>query len=231
MINPGIYTGIFLLYSGYMLEIIPAIIAKNFQELREKIKLVDPYVDWVHVDIMDGKFVQNRTWNNPEELSTFETPLFFEAHLMTEDPKGDAVKWIKAGIKRLIFHIEATNEPQNIIDACHEKSVEAGIAINPETPLAAINNVMQSDPVTLPDMVLVMGVTPGFGGQEFKPEIIPKIRKLRKLHPNLTIGVDGGMNPKTAKLAFEAGANIIVAGSYILGSKDIEKAINELENL
>jgi ribulose-phosphate 3-epimerase len=172
---------------------------------------------------MDGKFVPNTTWNSPEELEELQVSV--EAHLMILEPEKYAEKWIDAGVKRVIFHIEATHDPNTVIGLCRKLQVDVGIAINPETDLSVIQPIDE-----LVDTVLVMGVTPGFGGQEFKPEVINKIKSLRKANPHLTIGVDGGMNEDTAKEAVEAGANIIVAGSYIFGSNNIEKAIKELKN-
>lgn len=210
-----------------MPEVIPAIIAKNFEEVKEKIKLVEPYVKWVQLDIMDGKFVPNVTWNSPEDLRGEEFKVSLEVHLMIEEPEKYAEKWIDAGAKRIIFHIEATSEPQRIIHVCCEKDVEVGVAINPETSIEVLE-VLKLDFNNI-DIVLVLGVFPGFGGQEFKPEVLPKIRALRKMYPDLTIGVDGGMNPETARQVVQAGANIIVAGSYVFGSKNTEKAIEELK--
>lgn len=219
-----------------MVEIIPAIISKSFEDLKEKIKLVEPYVKWVQIDIMDGKFVPNTSWNRPEELASLKSEVFFEAHLMISEPEKHVEKWIDAGIKRIIFHIEATLNPYAIIQKCRKGKVEVGVAINPETPIEGIESLLKSDfnssvevrlqqPI---DMVLVMGVTPGFGGQEFKREVLEKIKALRRSRPHLTIEVDGGMNPATAKKAVEAGANVIVAGSYIFNSADVEKVIEEL---
>ncbi len=207
-----------------MLEVIPAIIAKSFEEVKEKIRRVEPYVKWVQLDIMDGKFVPNETWNNPEDLAQESFGVSLEAHLMINEPEKYAKDWIDAGIKRIIFHIEAMSNPQSIIHLCREKGVEVGIAINPETSTNSLDLRRLQ-----PNLILVLGVTPGFGGQAFKPEVLPKIKALRKLYPNITIGVDGGMNRETAQAATEAGANIIVAGSYIFGSKDIGGAIGALK--
>lgn len=220
-----------------MTEVIPAIIAENFNELKKKIKLVQPYVRWVQLDIMDGKFVPNIIWNNPEDLllTSPSPPMVIggegpslEAHLMIQEPEKHVESWINAGVKRIIFHIEAVKVPGDVVKICREKGVEVGIAINPETSVEELTGRI---PVNSLDMILVMGVTPGAGGQEFNPEVLLKIRALRKSYPNLTMGVDGGMNQKTAKQVVEAGANVIVAGSYIFGSKDIQRAISELRSV
>lgn len=213
-----------------MPEIIPAIIAKNFEEVKKKIKLVEPYVKWVQLDIMDGKFVPNVTWNNPADLRNESFEINLEAHLMISEPEKYIESWITAGIKRIIFHIEAASKPEEIIKMCREKGVQAGVAMNPETPYQSLcSGTGQTPLIELVDMVLVLGVSPGFGGQKFKPEVISKIQALREANPHLTIGVDGGMNPETAKLVIDAGANVIVAGSYIYESENIEKAIDELK--
>jgi len=208
------------------IEIIPAIIAKNFKELKEKIEIVETYVRWVQLDIMDGNFVPNFTWNKPEELKYYDPGVFLEAHLMVSQPERYVERWIEGGIKRVIFHIEATSDPHAVIQKCRDKHVEVGVAINPDTGIEQIKPMDE-----LVDMVLVLGVTPGFGGQKFKPEVLEKIKALRKRNPHLTIEVDGGMNPKTAKKVTEAGASMLVAGSYIFGSDDIKKAIDELKNV
>jgi len=212
------------------IEVIPAIIAKDFKELKEKVDRVGPYVRWVQLDIMDGNFVPNFTWNKPSDLKYYDPGVLLEAHLMVSEPEKYVEGWIDAGIKRIIFHIEATSDPQAVIQICREKKIEVGVAINPETPQSLLSLVAGQAPllIKLVDMVLVLGVIPGFGGQKFKPEVLPKIKALRRLNPHLTIEVDGGMNPHTAKQAVEAGANVIVAGSYIFTSEDIEKAIDKI---
>ncbi len=213
------------MYTGHMsVEIIPAIIAKNFKELKEKIEIVEQYVRWVQLDIMDGNFVPNFTWNKPAELKYYDPGVFLEAHLMISEPEKYVGDWIDAGVKRIIFHIEATSDPHAIIQICRNKKIDVGVAINPETDIEQIGAIDE-----LVDMILILGVTPGFGGQKFKSSIVSKIKALRKRNPHLTIGVDGGMNPKTAKQAIEAGANVIVAGSYIFESEDVEKAVDKIK--
>ena len=209
-----------------MTEIIPAIIAKDFKELKDKVEIVEPYVTWVHVDVMDGNFVPNFTWNKPSDLKYYDPGVFFGAHLMISEPEKYVGDWIDAGVKRIIFHIEATSDPHAVIQICRNRKVDVGVAINPTTSLEVVKPLDE-----LVDMILVMGNTPGFGGRKFMPSILERIKALRKRNPHLTIGVDIGMNPRTAKKAVEAGANVIVAGTYILGSTDIQKAVDELKNV
>ena len=207
-----------------MAELIPAIIAKNFKEVKDMVSRVEGRVKWVHVDVMDGKFVPNITWNNPSDLEKYKPDVFFEAHLMISEPEKDVEKWIDAGIKRIIFHFEATSSHHEIIQICREKKTEVAIAINPETDIEVLNPFDE-----LVNMVLFLGVSPGFGGQKFKPSVVRKIRALHARNPHLTISVDGGMNPQTAKKAVDAGASVVVAGSYIYQSGNVEKAIDEMK--
>lgn len=213
-----------------MIEIIPAIIAKNFTELKEKVLLVEPHVKWVQLDVMDGNFVPNFTWNTPSDLKYYDPGVFMEAHLMISEPEKHIASWLDSGVKRIIFHIEATSSPYAVIKACREKHIDVGVAINPETPQSSLSLAAgQADLQELVDMVLVLGVTPGFGGQKFKPEVIKKIKELRKNNPNILIEVDGGMNLNTAKKVVQAGANAIAVGSYILESDNIAKAVEEIK--
>lgn len=145
---------------------------------------------------------------------------------MILNPEKHAKEWILAGVKRIIFHIEAAKNPRALIGLCRKMRVDVGIAVSPKTRVGKIKDLLE-----MVDMVLVLGVTPGFAGQRFKPSVLSKIHKLRKASPYLTIGVDGGMVPETARKAVEAGANVIVAGSYIFGSNNIKGAIEELKNV
>ena len=207
-----------------MIEIIPAIIAKDFQELEEKIRKVEPYVDWVQLDIMDGRFVDNLTWHNPRELKNLRTNLNLEAHLMIENPEESIDEWIESGIKRIIFHYEATQQPKEIIEKIKKAGLGAGLAINPETPAEVVDDLIGQV-----DLILAMSVFPGSGGQEFLEETLEKIKRLREKYSKIKIEVDGGINPETAKKTVEAGADILVSGSYIFESEDIKRAIDELK--
>lgn len=212
------------------MEVIPAIIAKDFAELKEKVKQVESYAKWVQLDIMDGDFVPNTTWNKAQDLEGADFSVFLEAHLMISNPGNHINKWLGAGIKRIIVHIEAIgNEPQHtikeLVERCHKKGAEFGIALSPETPASVVDSFGE-----ILDLVLVLGVNPGFGGQEFRKEVLPKISELKKKYPLLKIGVDGGVNAEIGKECAEAGADILVAGSYIFKSGDIKGAIEKLEN-
>jgi len=214
-----------------MVKIIPAIIAQNFQELKEKIKKLEPYVDWVQLDIMDGQFVGNSTWpyaesgqGAPAELKNLKTKLNLEAHLMVEKPEEVIEKWIDSGVKRIIFHYEATARQKEIIGRIKKSGLEVGLALNPETPIKVLAQYISEI-----DLVLVMTVEPGKGGQELLPEMLAKIRELRQKYPEVKIEADGGINPSTAPEIVLAGAALLAVGSAIFDSEDIGETINRLK--
>ncbi len=207
-----------------MIEIIPAIIAKDFNELKEKIEKVEPYVDWVQLDVMDGKFVNNSTWNNPGELKGLETNLKLEAHLMIESPEQIINQWIESGVKRIIFHYGSTDKHGEILDKIREKGLEAGMAINPGMPIETIESF-----VPKLDLILVMTVEPGKGGQELISDTLAKVKRLQDIYPDKKIQVDGGVNLENAKELIGTGADILIVGSAIFKSDNIKETINQLK--
>jgi len=208
-----------------MIEIIPAIIPKFFQEIEEKIKLVEPYVDWVQLDVMDGKFVNNSTWTNPNDLKSLNTNLNLEVHLMINNPEEAIDDWIESGVKRIIIHYESTDKHKEIIEKVKRAGLEIGLAINPETSIEVIDEFYKDI-----DLVLIMSVNPGFGNQDFLNESVDKIRQLRERYKNVNIEVDGGVNLETAPNVIKAGANILISGSAIFKSNNIEETIKQLKN-
>ncbi len=206
-----------------MIEIIPAIIASDFKELEEKIKLVEPYVEWAQLDVMDGRFVDNYTWNNPQDLRKLETKIKLEAHLMIINPENALANWIKSGVKRIILHCEAVADAKEAIKRIKEAGLGVGLAINPKTPFEVVEPYLPRL-----DLVLVMTVEPGRGGQELIEDTLAKIKRLRENYPNVKIEVDGGINPKTAPKVVQAGANILVSGSAVFYNNKIEENINQL---
>ncbi len=209
-----------------MIQIIPAIIAKNFQELNEKIKKIEPYVEWAQLDVMDGKFVNNKTWNSPYNLKDLETNLNLEVHLMIDDPEEVIDDWINSGVKRIIFHYEATDKHEEILRKIKEARLETGIALNPETSI----NILD-DFINQLDLILIMTVNPGFGEQRFLNESVDKIKQLREKYKSVNLEVDGGINLKTAPEVIKAGVNILAVGSAIFKSNNIEETIRELKNI
>ncbi len=215
----------------FMVEIIPAIIAKDFEDLEKKIKLVEPYVQTVQLDVMDGIFIPNKTWNKPRELEKLKTNLFLEAHLMVAEPERVTDEWLASKVKRIILHWEAIKEIfnlqfsiYNLIEQIHNGGKEFGVALNLETPISVLDNF-----INYIDMVLMMSVKPGRGGQEFEESVIPKIIALRQKYPSVKIEVDGGIDLENIKKLAEAGANFLAVGSAIFESKNIGRTIEELK--
>lgn len=204
------------------IKIAPSILSADFGKLNEEIASVEPYVDLLHVDVMDGHFVPNITIGAPV-VKCIKSKLPLDLHLMIEHPERYVEDFVKAGAASITVHQEACRHLHRVIQQIKSQGVKAAVSINPATPLEMIEEVL--DDV---DMVLIMSVNPGFGGQKFIEGALGKIAELRKLKPNLDIEVDGGINAETAKKCVEAGANILVAGSYIFGAKDRQQAIQSL---
>lgn len=204
------------------INIAPSILSADFGKLNEEIASVEPYVDMLHVDVMDGHFVPNITIG-PPVVACIRTKLPLDLHLMIENPERYVEDFVKAGASSITVHQEACKHLHRVIQQIKSLGVKAAVSINPATPLEMIEEVL--DDV---DMVLVMSVNPGFGGQKFIDHVLAKVRELRKLKPDLDIQIDGGVNAETAKQCIEAGANILVAGSYIFGAKDRKAAIDSL---
>lgn len=210
--------------------IAPSILSADFSKLGEEIKKVEKAgADMIHIDVMDGHFVPNITIG-PLVVKAVRkiTKLPLDVHLMIEKPEQYFEVFAKAGADIISFHVEASSNLVSSIQYLKKLGVKPAIAINPATPVESVFSVL--DKVA---MVLIMSVNPGFEGQKFMPEVLGKIRRLkaesRTQNTGLDIEVDGGINPKTAKLVKEAGANVLVAGSAIFYSKDYKKAIRELK--
>lgn len=207
-------------------EIIPTILVKTFDEVKEKIKLVENYVDWVQLDIMDGIFVENKTWDNSNNLKDFKTRVKLEAHLMVDKPEKIIDNWLEV-VDRIIIHQESSENIQEIIEKVHKNKKEIGIALNPETHPTAIKQFLNDI-----DLILLMSVQPGKGGQEFKDWILEKADFLRQKGFKGNIEIDGGINETNIGQALERGINLFCVGTYIYQNNNIEQAIKKLkENL
>lgn len=210
------------------IKIAPSILAADFGNLAEEVKRVEEAgAQFLHIDVMDGHFVPNITIG-PLIVKALKkrTELPLDVHLMIEDPQKFIPAFADAGSDIISVHVEALNNSKLKDTVLQIKSfgVKAGVALNPPTPLSAIENILKRV-----DIVVVMSVNPGFAGQEFIPEVLPKISELKaKIEEGVEIEVDGGINDKNAKGVVKTGADILVAGSYIFKSENIGRAIRRL---
>lgn len=208
-----------------MVEIIPSVNVRTFEEVQERIKKVEPYVKWCHLDVTDGIFSKHFTWHDPEDLPLLDTGLNIEVHLMVSEPEKVVERWLVKPVKRVIVHLEAVKDLDLIIKKCREAEIEIGLAINPETFWGRLEPYLGKV-----DMAQTLAVHPGPSGQEVDwPEMLGKIRHIRESCPGCSIEVDGGIYPHTYKEAVLAGADILVSGGFIFDSPDIKSAIEALQ--
>lgn len=216
-----------------MIKVAPSILAANFNNLFDEVKSVES-ADYLHIDVMDGHFVPNISLGTCvyKGLKN-KVDLVFDVHLMISDPKKYALDFIKAGADILTFHYEALNnieEIDNLINFIHDNNTKVGVSIKPNTKVEVLDSILEKL-----DLVLVMSVEPGFGGQSFIPNALDKISYLKDMKNkngyNYEIEVDGGINKETSKLCVDAGVDVLVAGTYIYNNKDREKLIKEMQNL
>ena len=235
-----------------MIEVIPAILPENIEEIREKMSLVNGLVNIVQVDVCDGKFVPNTSWPYKNDDGSFEKiieeeegfpfwdSLDFEADLMVENPEEIVREWINAGAKRLILHVESSSDIHGLLEKLRNEygysgdnplSVDIGLALDVKTPNEAVYEFLgpQANGKYLVDFVQFMGIDHvGFQGEAFDEKVLDKIKELRNNFPEMTISVDGGINLENAYEVVEAGANRLISGSAIFESGDIPGVIEEL---
>ena len=211
------------------IKIAPSILSADFSRLGEEVrKAEEAGADIIHLDIMDGHFVPNLTFG-PIIVKAIRdyTKLPFYVHLMVERPEDYIERVIEAGGDLVIVHVEACTHLQKVLSMIRDLGARSGVALNPATPLTTIEYVLDDL-----DLILIMSVNPGFGGQEFIPSVLPKIRRARrrvvKRGLEMEIAVDGGVNVETAPKVVEAGADVLVAGTAVFGKPNLKKAIQEL---
>ncbi|MBR5849910.1 MAG: ribulose-phosphate 3-epimerase [Alistipes sp.] len=209
--------------------IAPSILAADFGHLERDVEMINRSdAEWVHVDVMDGVFVPNISFGFPvlrAVRSVAKKPL--DVHLMITDPERYIARFAHEGADWITFHVEATSDPLHCAQLIRESGARVGVSIKPKTPVEVLRPLLSQV-----DMVLVMSVEPGFGGQQFIVESLDRIRAVRlmaeELNPELLIEVDGGISSENAHLLYEAGANVLVAGSSVFRASSPEEEIRKM---
>lgn len=215
-----------------MLKLSPSVLAADFSDLRSEIQKVESAeCDMLHLDVMDGMFVPNISFGMPVIAALRpHSKLLFDVHLMIEDPIRYIKDFVKAGADSITFHYESCNDQKAVIEEIRKYGVRVGISIKPQTPAFVLEPLLPSV-----DMVLVMTVEPGFGGQKLIPDTLSTVRQVKDMaafmKAPIDIQVDGGITPENAHLAVEAGANVLVAGSAIFRAEDVKEAVRRFKEL
>jgi ribulose-phosphate 3-epimerase len=206
------------------MKVVPAVLTDKSDELRMMLEKAK-FCELLHIDIMDGRFVPTKSIT-ANDLSSCKTTIPMEAHLMVENPEKHIKPFKEAGVIRFIFHFEATDRQEEAIEKIKDDGLEAGLAINPDTSIESIKHLLERI-----DYLLIMSVYPGFYGAKFVPESLDKAAAIKRLKPELLLGMDGGIKADNIKLIKEAGIDMADVGSYIFKADNPEAAYNELKRL
>ena len=212
-----------------MIKISPSVLACDFSKFGEEVKKVEVAgAELLHLDVMDGMFVPNISFG-PDIIRSVraQSKMIFDVHLMIEEPSRYIANFVAAGADLITIHYESCKNPKEVLEQIRAAGKKAAISLKPATPASVLTDLLP-----YVDMVLVMTVEPGFGGQKFMTDMMAKVSEVREMARvggyAIDIQVDGGINAQTAKIAAAAGANVMVAGSSIFGAKDTKKAIDEI---
>jgi len=213
--------------------IIPAIIAKDFEELQSKLAKIDGLVSWAQIDVMDGVFVPPKTWDNPADLENISTVINLEAHLMIANPEEIIDGWLNSPVKRILLHYESTTHAQieRLIEKALASGKEAGVALKLQTPLFVLDSLIQDSRFKIRAVQLMSISEIGYHGHPFEEKVLERIKTLREKYPDVTISVDGGVSLDNAPKILSAGADNLLVGSAIFKSDDIKKTLEKFKNI
>ena len=212
--------------------IIPAVIAKDFEELQSKLAKIDGLVSWAQIDVMDGVFVPPKTWDNPADLENISTVINLEAHLMIANPEEIIDGWLNSPVKRILLHYESTTHAQieRLIEKALASGKEAGVALKLQTPLFVLDSLIQDSRFKIRAVQLMSISEIGYHGHPFEEKVLERIKTLREKYPDVTISVDGGVSLDNAPKILSAGADNLLVGSAIFKSDDIKETLEKFDS-